>query len=153
MLDGLCFTVFRKEALSLSDYKCTQKLSFLCKSIVGANASQMCPYSTSQLMPTTLHERCDPDKETSRFVPRKNKAPCFQNMVMYYFQRTRPGCKIESFYRTSRQKNGFCSQSNAVNEAKRSLNAFASVKYVRSFSLKKTFSVVKEKRKDTLSRG
>ena len=30
--------------------------------------------------------------------------PSFINMVMSYFQRTRPDCKIESFYTTGRQK-------------------------------------------------
>ena len=45
-------------------------------------------------------------------------------MVMSYFQRTRPDCKIESFYTTGRQKKtdcfsvvGFCSHCNTVFEA------------------------------------
>ena len=45
-------------------------------------------------------------------------------MVMSYFQRTRPDCKIESFYTTGRQKkndcfsvDGFCSHCNTVFEA------------------------------------
>ena len=45
-------------------------------------------------------------------------------MVMSYFQRTRPDCKIESFYTTCRQKkldffsvDGFCSHCNTVFEA------------------------------------
>ena len=45
-------------------------------------------------------------------------------MVMYYFQRTRPECEIESFFTTGRQKkidcfsvDGFCSRCNTVIEA------------------------------------
>ena len=54
----------------------------------------------------------------------QNKTRNFENMVMTYFQRTRPDCKIESFYTTSRQKkidrfsvDGFCSHCNTVFEA------------------------------------
>ena len=38
--------------------------------------------------------------QTSRFTPRQNKTRSFENMVMPYFQRPRPDCKIESFYTT-----------------------------------------------------
>ena len=54
----------------------------------------------------------------------RNKTRSFENMVMSYFQRTRPDCKIESFYTTGRQKkidcfivDGFCSHCNTVFEA------------------------------------
>ena len=60
----------------------------------------------------------------SRLTPRQNKTRSFENMVMSYFQRTRPDCEIESFYTTGRQKkidcfsvDGFCSHCNTVFEA------------------------------------
>ena len=46
-----------------------RKLTNLCKSIVGIDASQLHPYSTCQQMPTGLHRRWDLVSETSRFKP------------------------------------------------------------------------------------
>ena len=73
---------------------------------------------------TGLYTRWDIDSETSRFAPPQNNTRSFENVVKSYFQRTRPGCKIESFYTTGRQKKndrisveGFCSQSNTVFQA------------------------------------
>ena len=75
-------------------------------------------------MPTNLYTRWDLDSETSRFTPRQNKTRSFGNMVMSYFQRTRPECEIESFITAvSRKKidcfsvDGFCSHCTAVFEA------------------------------------
>ena len=72
-------------------------------------------------MPTGLYTRWDIDSETSRYTPWQNKSRSFENMVMSYFQRTRPDCKNESFYTTGRQKkinrfsvDGFCSHCNTV---------------------------------------
>ena len=48
-------------------------------------------------MSTGPYTRWDIDSETGRFRPRQNKTRTFENMVMSYFQRTRPDCKIESF--------------------------------------------------------
>ena len=48
-------------------------------------------------VPTGLCPRWDIDSETGRFTPRQKKTRSFENMVMTYFQRTRPDCKIESF--------------------------------------------------------
>ena len=77
-----------------------------------------------QPIPTGLYTRWDLDSETSRFKPRQNKTSSFENVVKSYFQRTRPDCKIESFYNTGRQKkndcfsvDGFCSHCNTVFEA------------------------------------
>ena len=71
-----------------------------CKSIVGIDASQLYPYSMCQPMPTGLYTRWEYDTESNRFEPQQNKATNFENMVMSYFQRQRPDCKIESFYTT-----------------------------------------------------
>ena len=68
-----------------------------------------------------VYTRWDFDSETSRFIPRQNQTRSFGNMVMSYFQRTRPKCEIEVFFTTGRQKNfdcfnvdGFCSHCNTV---------------------------------------
>ena len=100
-------------------------------------------------MPTGLYTRWDLDSERSRFTPRQNKTRSFENMVMSYFQRTRPDCKIESFYTTGRPKkiecfsvDGFCSHCNAVFEALGCFHLFVSVNSSAHLSLKKIFNVV-----------
>ena len=96
----------------------------ICKSIVGIDASQLYPYSMCQPMPTGLYTRWEFDTESNRFKPQQNKARNFENMVMSFFQRQRPDCKIESFYTTGTQKkidcfkvDGFCAHCNTVFEA------------------------------------
>ena len=81
-------------------------------------------YWMCQPMHSGLYTRCEFDSETRRFTPRQNKTRSFENMVMSYFQRTRPECEIESFFTTGRQKkyvcfsvDGFCSHCNTVFEA------------------------------------
>ena len=75
-------------------------------------------------MPTGLYTRWDFDSEKSRFTSRQNKTRSFENMVMSYFQRTRPECEIGSFFTKDRQKKidcfsvgGVCSHFNTVFEA------------------------------------
>ena len=75
-------------------------------------------------MPTGLYTRWDYDAESNRFKPQQNKSRNFENMVMSYFQRQRPDCKIESFYTTGTQKkidyfkvDGFCAHCKTVLEA------------------------------------
>ena len=125
-----------------------RKSTNICKSIVGIDASQLYPYSMCQPMPTGLYTRWDIDSETSRFTPRQNKTRSFENMVMSYFQRTRPDCKIESFYSTGRQKkidrssvDGFCSHCNTVFEAMVAFTTFGSVKSCAHLSQKKMSNV------------
>ena len=96
----------------------------ICKSVVGIDASQLYPYSMCKRMLTGLYTRWDLNSETSRFIPRQNKTSSFENLVMSYFQRTRPECAIESFFPTGRQEkidcfsvDGFCSRCNTVFEA------------------------------------
>ena len=96
----------------------------ICKSIVGIDASQLYPYAMCQPMPTGLYTRWDLHSKTGRFTPRQNKTHSFENMVMSYFQPTRPDCETESFFTTGRQKktdcfsvDGFCSHYNSVFEA------------------------------------
>ena len=92
--------------------------------LLGLTLANYTPYSMCQPMSTGLYTRWDFDSETSRFIPRQNKTRSLENMVMSYFQRTRPECEIESFLTTGRQKkidcfsvDGFCSHCNTVFEA------------------------------------
>ena len=114
--------VFTRKAVV--DETFIRKSTNLLKSILGIDASQLYPYSMCQPMPAGLHTRWDLDSETSRFTPRQNKTRSSENMVMSFFQRTRPECEIESFFTTGRQKkidsfsfDGFGSHCSTVFEA------------------------------------
>ena len=116
------YIVFTRKAVL--DETFIRKSANICKSIVGIDASQLHPYSMCQPIPTVLYTLWDFDSETSRFTPLQNKTLSFENMVMFYFQRTRPECEIEGFFTTGRQKkndcfsvDGFCSHCNTVFEA------------------------------------
>ena len=91
------------------------------KSIVGIDASQLYLHSMCQPMPTGLYTRWEYETESNRFKPQQTKSRNFENMVMSYFQRQRPDCKIESFYTTGTQKKidcfkvvGFCAHCETV---------------------------------------
>ena len=114
--------VFTRKAVV--DETFLRKSSKLCKSIVGIDASQLYPYSMCQPMPTGSYRRGEYDSETKRFTARQNKSRSFENMVLSYFQQSRPDCKIESNVTTGRQKkidcfsvDGICYHCNAVFEA------------------------------------
>ena len=94
--------VFTRKAVV--DETFIHKSSSLCKSIVGIDASHLYPYSMCQLMPTGLYTRWEYDSETERFTARQNKSRSFENMVLSYFQQSRPEGKIESNVTTGRQK-------------------------------------------------
>ena len=101
-----------------------RKSSNLCKSLVGTGASQLYPYSMCQPMPTGLYTRWEYDSETKRFTARQSKSRSYENMVLSYFQQSRPDCKIESNVTTGRQKktdcfsvDGICYHCNTVFEA------------------------------------
>ena len=79
-----------------------------CKSIVGIDASQLCPYLMCQPMPNGLYTRWNYDTGSQKFKPRQNKTRSFQNMVLSYFQQTLPECKSESNVTTGRQKRIVC---------------------------------------------
>ena len=113
--------VFTRKAVV--DKTFIRKSANICKSFVEIDASRLYPYSMCQPMPTGLNTQWDFDSETSRFTPRRNKTRSFENMVMSYFQRTRPECEIESFVTTGGQKkidrfsvDVFCSHCNTVFE-------------------------------------
>ena len=112
MVGGTSFVFTRKAVVNETFIP---KSSNLCKSIVGIDASQLYPYSMCQPMPFGLYTRWEYDSETKRFTARQNKSRSLENMVMSYFQQSRPDCKIESNVTTGRQKkidcfsvDGFC---------------------------------------------
>ena len=130
--------VFTRKAVV--DGTFVRKSTNLSKSIAGIDASQLYPYSMCQPMPTGLCTRWDFDSETSRFIPRQNKTRSFENMILSYFQRTRPECKIQGFLTTGRQKkndcfrvDGFCSHCNTVFEAMGCFYHFFPCKELRPF--------------------
>ena len=93
-----------------------------------------------QPMPTGLYTPWHIASETGRFTPRQNKTCSFENLVMSFFQRSRPDCKIESFYTTGRQQkidsvsvDGFCSHCNNVLEAMGCCCHFCPCQELRSF--------------------
>ena len=104
--------VFTRKAVV--DETFIRKSSNLCKSIVGIDASQLSPYSMCQTMPTGLYTRWEYDSETKRFTARQNKSRSFENMVLSYFQQSRPDCKIESTVTTGRQKKIDCFSVDAI---------------------------------------
>ena len=115
------YIVFTRKAVV--DETFIRKSTNLCKSIVGIDASQLYPYSMCQPMPTGLYTRWNYDSESQKFMPRQNKTRSFENMVLSYFQQTRPECRIESNVTTGRQKkidcfsvDGTCNHCNTVFE-------------------------------------
>ena len=96
----------------------------LCQSFVGIDTSQFYPYSMCQPMPTGLYTQWEYDSESKGLAARQNKSRSFQNMVLSYFKRSQPDCKIESNVTTGRQKkidcssvDGVCCHCNTVFEA------------------------------------
>ena len=98
--------VFTRKTVVDESFIC--KLSNLCKSIVGIDASQIYPYSMCQPMPTGLYTRWEYKSETKRFTARQNKSRSFERMVLSHFQQSRPDCNIEGNVNTGRQKKIDC---------------------------------------------
>ena len=130
-----------------------RKSTNLCKSIVGVDASQLYPYSMCQPMQTGLYTRWDLDSETSRLIPRQNRTSSFENMVMSYFQRTRPECEIESFLQQADRRKliasvwmGFVLIAQLCLKPWIAFTASALVKRCLLLSLKRIFNVVAKRR-------
>ena len=98
--------VFTRKAVVDETFLC--KPSNLCNSIVGIDASQLYPYWMCQPMPTGFYTRWEYDSETKRFTARQNKSRSCENMVLSYFQQSRPDCRIENIVTTGRQKKIDC---------------------------------------------
>ena len=114
--------VFTRKAVV--DETFIRKSSNLCKSLVGIDASQLYPYSMCQPKLTGLNTRWEYDSEIRIFTARQNKSRFFENVVLSYFQRSRPDCKIESIVTLGRRKkidcfsvDGICYHCNSVFEA------------------------------------
>ena len=121
MVGGPSFVFTRKAVV---DATFIRKSSNLGQSIVGIDAGQLYPYSMCQPMPTGLYTRWEYDSETKRFTARQNKSRSFENIVLSYFQQSRPDCKIESIITTGGKKkidcfsvDGICYHCNTVFEA------------------------------------
>ena len=94
--------VFTRKAVV--DEKYIRNSSNVCKSIVGIDASQLYPFSMCQDMPTGLYTRWEFDTEMQKFKARHNRICNFENMVMSFYQESRPECKIESFLHLENRK-------------------------------------------------
>ena len=81
---------------------------FTWKAVANRTLSQLYPYLLCQNMPICLFTRWDYYEETHKFNARQNRLRSIENMVMSYFQATRPECKIESCYFTGRRNFFFC---------------------------------------------
>ena len=121
MVGGASIDFLRK---AVFDETFIRKSTILCNSIVSKDASQLYPYSMCQPMPTGLYTRWYYDSESQKFMPRQNKTRPLENMVLSFFQKTHPECKIESNVTTGRQKkidcfsvDGICNHCNTVLEA------------------------------------
>ena len=68
-----------------------------CRSFVGIDASHLYPSSLCQAKPTGVYTKWELDSESGKLKPRQNKTRSFENMVMSYYQRVRPQCKVENF--------------------------------------------------------
>ena len=73
---------------------------------------------------TGLYTHWHLDPQTSKFTPRQNMFRSFETLIKFYFQRTRPNCKVETFYTTGKRKNidcfsvdSFCYYCNTAFEA------------------------------------
>ena len=93
--------VFTRKAVVDKTY--IRNSSNVCKSIVGIDASQLYPFSMCQDMPTGLYTRWEFDTEVQKFKAR-HRTRNFENMVMSFYQESRPECKIESFFTSGKQK-------------------------------------------------
>ena len=117
-----------------------RKSSNLCKSIVGIDASQLYPYTICQPMSAGLYTRWVYESETNRFTARQTQSRTFENMVLSYFQHSRPDCKNESNVTTGRQKkvdcfsvDGTCQRCNTVFEAMGCYFHYCSCQEARAF--------------------
>ena len=114
--------VFTRKALVDDTY--IRNSSNVCKSIVGIDASQFYPFSMCQDMPTGLDTRWKFDTDMQKFKATHNRTCNFENIVMSFYQESRPECKIESFFTSGKQKkidcfnvDGFCDHCKIVFEA------------------------------------
>ena len=95
--------VFTRKAVVDETY--IRNSSNVCISIFGIDASRLYPFSACQYMPSRLYTRWEFDTDIQKFNARHRN---FENMVMSFYQETRPACKIESFFTSGKQKKIYC---------------------------------------------
>ena len=93
----------------------------LCKSIVGIVASQLHTFSICQEISTGLYTGWELATDSQNFRARTIRSRTFENMVKSYLESQRSECKIESYYKTGKQKkincfsvDGFCAHCDTV---------------------------------------
>ena len=101
-----------------------RKSTNVCKAIVRIDASQLYLYSMCQPRPARLYRGYEFDADFQRLKPRQKESGSVENMVLSWFKRMRPGCKIVSFHTIGSQKkidclnaDGFCGHRDTVFEA------------------------------------
>ena len=94
--------VFTRKAIV--DKTFIRRSNNICKTIVGIDASQFYPFSMCKAMPTGLYTRWEFDTNLQKFKARPDKIRKFENMVISFYQATRPECTIESFYTTAKHR-------------------------------------------------
>ena len=80
--------VFTRKAVV--DERYIRNSSSFCKSIVGIDASHLYPFSMCQDMPKELYTRWEFDTEMQKFKARHNRTRNFENLVMSFYQESRP---------------------------------------------------------------
>ena len=137
-MTGGTSVVFTRKAVVDETY--IRNSSNACKSIVGTDASRLYPFSMCQDMPTGLYTRWEFETEMQKFKARHNRTRNFENMVMSFYQESRPECKIESFFTSGKQKkidcfnvDGYCNHCKTVFEAMGCYYHFCSCQEARPF--------------------
>ena len=161
VVSGLSIVLTRKAVVDETLSESLQTYANLLLGLMPANyIPTRCVNPMPGVNPTSLYTRWDFDSETSRFTPRQNKTHRSENMVLSYFQRTRPKFAIESFFTTDRPKkidclsvNGFCSHCNTVFEAMGCLYHFCPCQELRPSLTEKDIQQGSKKRElDSLRR-
>ena len=101
-MSGAPSIVFTRKAV-VDDETFTRDSSNVCKSVVGIDASQLYPHSMCEDKPTGLCTRWEFDSDMQQFKGRHNRSRNFENMVMSYYEETRPDCIIESFHTSGKK--------------------------------------------------
>ena len=125
----------------------------VCKSSVEIDDSQLYPYSMRHPMPTRLYTRCEFEADLQRVNLVRTNLEVIKEMVISFFQRRRPDCRIESFYKTGSQKktdcfnaDGFCGDCNTVFEAMGCFYPYRFCQEARTSLTEEVFNLQQKKR-------
>ena len=101
MVDGPSIVFTRKAVVGQTRIRSS---SNTCKSKIGIDASQLFSYAMCQPMPTGLCTHWEFNADLQRLKSPFNKTRSFENMVLAFFENSRPECKNESFYTIGSQR-------------------------------------------------